>query len=113
MMNSKKKCWKWAVLPKSFLNTRNCWKFFLPLLRGDFRLTETYVHPAKDTPLNVDFTVLSGKQDEDTPEEVEAWRIHTTGNCDIHYFEGDHFFIHDETQKVVEVINNAVRKAMG
>jgi len=64
-------------------------------------------------PLDVDFTVLSGKQDEDTQEEVEAWRIHTTGNCDIHYFEGDHFFIHDETEKVLNVINNAVRKAVG
>ena len=69
-------------------------------------------HPPKDVPLDVDFTVLSGKQDEDTPEEVEAWKIHTTGNCDVHYFEGDHFFIHDEVEKVMDVINNAVRKAM-
>jgi len=99
--------------PKEFFEHPELMEVFLPLLRGDFTLTETYVHPPKDAPLDVDFTVLSGKQDEDIPEEVEAWRIHTTGNCDIHYFEGDHFFIHDETEKVLDVINKAVRKAMG
>ncbi len=99
--------------PKEFFEHPELMEVFLPLLRGDFRLTETYIHPPKDAPLDVDFTVLSGKKDEDTPEEVEAWRIHTTGNCDIHYFEGDHFFIHDEREKVLAVINHAILKAMG
>lgn len=109
----KKEMLEMGGTPKEFFEHPELMEVFLPLLRGDFTLTETYVHPPKDAPLDVDFTVLSGKQDEDTTEEVEAWRIHTTGNCDIHYFEGDHFFIHDETEKVLDVINNAVRKAMG
>jgi medium-chain acyl-[acyl-carrier-protein] hydrolase len=109
----KKEMLEMGGTPKEFFDHPELMEVFLPLLRGDFTLTETYVHPPKDAPLDVDFTVLSGKQDEDTPEEVEAWRIHTTGNCDIHYFEGDHFFIHDETEKVMNVINNAIRKAMG
>jgi medium-chain acyl-[acyl-carrier-protein] hydrolase len=109
----KKEMLEMGGTPKEFFDHPELMEVFLPLLRGDFTLTETYVHPPKDAPLDVDFTVLSGKQDEDTTEEVEAWRIHTTGNCDIHYFEGDHFFIHDETEKVLDVINKAVRKAMG
>jgi len=99
--------------PKEFFEHPELLEVFLPLLRGDFILTETYVHPPKDVPLDCDITVLSGKQDEDSPEEVEAWRVHTKGNCDIHFFEGDHFFIHDEVEKVMDVINNAIRKAAG
>lgn len=99
--------------PKEFFEHPELLEVFLPLLRGDFTLTETYTHPEKDSPLDCDITVLSGKQDEDTPEEVEAWRIHTKGNCDIHYFEGDHFFIHDEIDKVMDIVNNAILKAAG
>jgi len=98
--------------PKEFFDHPELLEVFLPLLKGDFRLTETYTHPVKDAPLDVDMTVFSGKQDEDTPEEVEAWRVHAGKNCDIHYFEGGHFFIHEENKRVVDIINNAIRKAV-
>ncbi len=94
--------------PKEFFEHPELLEVFLPLLKGDFTLTETYVHPPHNEKLDCNFTVLSGKQDEDTPEEVEAFREHTSGTCDIHYFEGDHFFIYDEPRKMMEIINNAV-----
>jgi surfactin synthase thioesterase subunit len=95
--------------PKEFFEHPELLEVFLPLLKSDFRLTETYIHAKKDAPLDVNITVLSGKQDEDSTEEVEAFRVHTGKNCDIHYFEGAHFFIHDEPAKVVDIINNAVK----
>ncbi|MCP5105794.1 MAG: thioesterase [bacterium] len=97
--------------PKEFFEHPELLEVFLPLLKGDFRLTETYTHPPKDAPLDIGFTVMSGKEDEDTPEEVEAFRMHTTKNCDIHYFEGGHFFIHDETKRVVDIINSAIENS--
>jgi len=95
--------------PKEFFEHPELLEVFLPLLRGDFRLTETYIHPPKDKPLTMDFTVLSGKEDEDTPEEVEAWSIHTSGKCDVHHFDGDHFFIHDKRDQVLELINKTLQ----
>jgi medium-chain acyl-[acyl-carrier-protein] hydrolase len=98
--------------PKEFFEHPELMDLFLPLLKGDFRLTETYIHPEKDSPLECDITVLSGRQDEDTEEEVEAWRVHTKGNCDIHYFDGGHFFIHDEPERVLTIINDAIHRSL-
>jgi surfactin synthase thioesterase subunit len=104
----KKEMLEMGGTPKEFFEHPELLEVFLPLLKGDFRLTETYTHIEKDQPLDCDITVLSGKQDEDTTEDVEAWRVHTNGNCDINYFDGGHFFIHDETTRVIDIINKAV-----
>ncbi len=98
--------------PKDLFDHPELLEVFLPLLKGDFTLTETYTHPQKDSPIDCNITVLSGKQDEDTTEEVEAWRPHTSGNCDIHYFEGGHFFIHEETKRVLDIVNNKILSSL-
>ncbi|MGE5342619.1 MAG: thioesterase II family protein [Candidatus Omnitrophota bacterium] len=97
--------------PKEFFEHPELLEVFLPLLKGDFRLTETYVHAPKDAPLDCNITVMSGKKDEDSIEEVEAWTVHSSRQCNIHYFEGGHFFIHEEPQRVVEIINTAIRNS--
>lgn len=99
--------------PKEFFEHPELLEVFLPLLKGDFRLTETYIHPPKDSPLDCDITVMSGRQDEDSEEEVEAFRIHTKGNCNIHYFDGGHFFIYEEQPRVLEIINQSLKKSAG
>lgn len=108
----KKQMLEMGGTPKEFFEHPELLEVFLPLLKGDFTLTETYTHPPKNKPLDVDFTILSGKKDEDTPEELEEWRIHTSGRCDIHHFEGDHFFIHDEIEKVMGIINTVLKRYM-
>ncbi len=95
--------------PKEFFEHPELLEVFLPLLRGDFMLTETYIHPLKNTPLDCNITVLAGLQDEDSRDEVEAWRDYTCGTCNITYFEGGHFFIHEETDKVLGIINNTLK----
>jgi surfactin synthase thioesterase subunit len=107
----KKEMLEMGGTPKEFFEHPELLEVFLPLLRGDFRLTETYNHTEKDTPIDCDITVLSGKEDEDSVEEVEAWRVHAQNGCDIRYFDGGHFFIHDETERVVGIVNNAVESA--
>jgi surfactin synthase thioesterase subunit len=108
----KEEIMKLGGTPKEFFEYPELMEVFLPLLKGDFRVTETYVHEEKDSPLACSITVFSGKQDEDTPEDVEAWKVHTTGTCDFHYFEGGHFFLHDETEKVVGIISDTVNRVI-
>ena len=104
----KKEMLEMGGTPKEFFEHPELLEVFLPLLRGDFRLTETYLHSEKETPIECDITVMSGKEDEDSVEEVEAWRVHAKNGCEIYYFDGGHFFIHDETERVVGIINNTV-----
>jgi len=82
---------------------------FLPLLRNDLRVNESYEYQEKPGKLNCSITILNGVQDEDvSTEDVEEWKAHTDHKCNIHTFPGGHFFLNDETEKIVDIINNTL-----
>ena len=83
-------------------------QFFLPILRSDFRLCETYqrIEPHR---LQVSLTVLSGEQDQETPEaDMRLWQHVTTDAFVFRQYPGGHFFISDPTmfQDVFEDLSN-------
>ena len=76
----------------------------LPMIRADFGLAESYVYSG-DVALDVPITVLAGKSDEyDSLDQVHGWQEETTGDCNVHWFEGDHFFINSDAQAVLNCI---------
>jgi medium-chain acyl-[acyl-carrier-protein] hydrolase len=80
--------------PEAVLTNAELMQFFLPTLRADFTLIETYCHTA-EPPLDRPITVFGGLQDaEINPEDLEAWRAYTTENFVRHLLPGDHFFMH-------------------
>jgi medium-chain acyl-[acyl-carrier-protein] hydrolase len=68
-------------------------EIFLPILRADFTVCETYTHvPAR--PLPVPITALGGTADPTVDAaELAAWREHTTRRFDGHLIPGDHFYL--------------------
>jgi surfactin synthase thioesterase subunit len=94
---------------KEFFEHPELLEVFLPLLRNDLKINESYVYKEKPGKLNCSITILNGIRDEDvTSEEVAEWKIHTNRNCTFHNFPGDHFFINDESEKIVQIINNTL-----
>ncbi len=94
---------------REFFNHPELLEVFLPLLRSDLRVNESYEYKEKPGKLDCSITILNGLKDEDVkPEEVEEWRAHTNHHCTIHNFPGGHFFINDETEKIVEIVNNSL-----
>jgi len=82
---------------------------FLPLMRQDLKIHEHYRFQEKPGPLICPVTVLNGKKDpETTIEEAEAWRQHSGGNFTIYHFEGGHFFLTEQFQAVVKIINQTL-----
>jgi surfactin synthase thioesterase subunit len=72
----------------------------LPTIRADFALSEGYVY--RESPLAIPVAAFSGRDDEFiTGEQVDGWRFETRGTCDIHWFEGDHFFINPLREAVL------------
>ena len=94
--------------PPEFFEIPELVDTFLPLLRNDFRLAETETHQRKIRPLDVDFSVFLGKDDDLTPEQGEGWKQHTRQDCRIHYFDGGHFFLNDLTEQLVKLINDSL-----
>jgi yersiniabactin synthetase, thioesterase component len=86
-------------------------QIFLPLLRSDFRATESYrrefqeSHPRLLTPT----LLLFGTRDEEAHrEEVKAWELWLNGPHALRSIEGDHFYLvqdpHSFINPVVEFL---------
>lgn len=95
--------------PKEFFEHPELLEVFLPLLKNDFKLAAREINGEKISPLPCDITVLLGKEEELTSEQIDSWKNYTIGNCTIHYFNGGHFFINEKVEEVVGKINNTIQ----
>ncbi len=79
-------------------------ELFLPILRADLALNETYTY-ADDTPLNCPISVFGGQDDAlATPDSLAAWRDHTSSNFSLRIFPGDHFFLKNQIEALSKAI---------
>ena len=94
--------------PKEFFEHPDLLNLFLPVLKNDFRLAEEEREEAVPVPLETDITVFLGKGDDLTAAQCDGWKVLTKQLCSVYYFEGGHFFIHEETRKLVGLINHTL-----
>lgn len=93
--------------PREFFDHPELVEYLLPVLRNDFRITESVLPSEEIDPLDCDITIFTGKEeDEMEADDIHGWRLHTKSVCHIHYFNGGHFFIIDHTERIVGIINN-------
>ena len=81
-------------------------------LRADFALSETY--RCKHTqPLSCPITVFGGLDDTFVArEDLEAWKIHTTGSFNVWQLPGDHFFIHNSESSILRVVSRELTQLL-
>jgi surfactin synthase thioesterase subunit len=95
--------------PPGILEDPELARLFLPALRADLMVVETYRHTAA-RPLNVPLLALSGRSDPlCDAASVEAWGRHTARDFAHHSFAGSHFFIREHAAEVVAVIVREIR----
>jgi surfactin synthase thioesterase subunit len=79
-----------SFAPEWLLNDVATLRWFLPVLRSDFELAESYIDQLGD-PLIVPITAVAGTQDRITPEsDVAAWRRYTLSRFDFVPMVGGH-----------------------
>jgi medium-chain acyl-[acyl-carrier-protein] hydrolase len=84
--------------PKEVLQNRDLVDTFLPSLRADLNVDDTY-ESTPDPRLTSPLTAFGGSGDEETlPEEMEAWADYTAGPFAHRQFEGGHFFAFNQAQ---------------
>jgi medium-chain acyl-[acyl-carrier-protein] hydrolase len=80
--------------PPEVLAHRELMDLFLPLLRADFTLAETYRY-TPERPLPMPLLAWGGADDaEVSREEVAAWEQHTSVFFRLRLLPGSHFFVH-------------------
>jgi len=104
----KEELFKLEGTPKEILENNELMNIYLPILRSDFKVVEEYMYTPKPEKLECNFTVIYGKDDDMRINEICDWQKHTNQKCNFIKFPGGHFFIHDHTEEIVEIVNNII-----
>lgn len=94
--------------PSAVLENKELMELLLPLLRADFNLSEQY-RPKLEPMLSCPILGLGSSQDEWLDREtLQAWGKLTRGGFDTHWFEGDHFYLNQQTEGLLNVIKEKI-----
>jgi medium-chain acyl-[acyl-carrier-protein] hydrolase len=103
---------EYGATPEIFLQRPELLEVFLPMIRADFAVAETYQYrPGRE--LQCPIVVCRGAQDPDTTEAgCLAWQELTTGPCAQHCFDGGHFFINTARPQLLDAITGELAAGM-
>lgn len=101
---------RFSGTPKAVLENKELMDFFLPLLRADFTLDETWKYE-EDKSFDFPIYAFGGtKDDEADYKEILDWSNHTSAQFDIFMIKGGHFFINENEDKVLGLMDEIIKK---
>jgi surfactin synthase thioesterase subunit len=99
--------------PEQLLRDQELLQLFLPTLRADLNLFDTYEYKEEE-PLACPIAVFGGAEDEEVgAEELSAWQLETQGDFSSQAFRGDHFFLHTDENAVIDAVARELSGATG
>jgi medium-chain acyl-[acyl-carrier-protein] hydrolase len=80
--------------PEAVLDHAELMDLFIPVLRADFEMVETYAY-TPEKPLECPISAFGGEWDERvSQEDLADWAEQTESDFKLSLFPGDHFFLH-------------------
>ncbi len=102
---------RFSGTPEAVLRNEELMRIFIPILRTDFSLEETYVFQ-DEAPLAVPFTAYYGTEDPEAPRElVSQWSCHTSRDFSLEEIAGGHFFIQSEEERLTRHVRAIVESS--
>ena len=100
----------YGAVPESIRKSTELQDVFLPILRADVEVLETYDYVAEE-PLNCPLTAFGGSEDPAiTAIMLEGWSKLTSAEFVQHEFSGAHFYIHEQRELVLTAMVETMRK---
>ena len=97
---------------QDFLQSPELTELFLPLLRADLSVCESYRYRTAE-PLDSPFFVLGGAQDRRVRRvHLSAWRAHTRGPFQLRVLPGDHFYIRNAQSLLAPILRLQLRRVL-
>lgn len=94
--------------PAAILAEPELMAMLLPAIRADFALVDSYRHQPGQ-PLPIPLTILAGRSDERTDSAgIAAWSDATSQGCAVHWFDGGHFFLHQQQDAVLACLRRCL-----
>ena len=98
--------------PKAVFQHAELLDLMLPLLRADFELHFNYEFRPQP-PLPVPIVAFAGTRDAEVmPEDMKAWKEHTTAAFEWHPVEGDHFFLSTAAERFLPALQRALARLL-
>jgi surfactin synthase thioesterase subunit len=89
--------------PSGVLADDELLQLHLPMLRADFAMADSYGD--RTAMIDVPILALGGSGDQFvSPDELQRWANHTTWSFERRTVDGDHFFVHDQAEWVVNAL---------
>lgn len=96
---------KYNGTPDHIINDEEMMSIFIPTLRADFCVAETYKYIGEE-PFNHPITAFGGLNDDTfDSQNLQKWQTQTTSSFESYFFPGDHFFINSSYDKVIKIVN--------
>ncbi len=90
--------------PSDVLLNKELVDLFLPILRADFTLYETYTY-SEEEPFQCALSVFGGERDLLVSiQELRAWQQQSSGPFALYMLPGNHFFIQSSQQLLLQII---------
>lgn len=84
-------------------------ELFLPILRADFEMGETYKYKEKERKIACDITIVNGKDDLSVSQsDMKIWNTCNEGTCNIKYYNGGHFYLFESCEEVIKLIQDTL-----
>jgi medium-chain acyl-[acyl-carrier-protein] hydrolase len=100
---------RYNAIPDAVFNNTEIMQFFLPILRADFSIIETYEY-IEGLPLPCPISAFGGLHDEMVAiDEISAWKQQTSNQFFLQMLPGDHFFINTAQDKFLEMISQQLQ----
>ncbi len=101
---------RFSGTPEAVLQSKELMEMFLPILRADFSVDETYVY-SEALPLDCPIFVFGGTDDAEAKiEELKAWADHTSNAFSLEMISGGHFFLQTERNLLLQSIRGILRQ---
>lgn len=91
-------------LSNEVVQNRELIDYFLPIIRDDFRLVETYEYQVRE-PIEQEVSILYGIDDSSMIGPIDDWSKIFSSNVIYHKFNGGHFFYQNYVKEIVSTIN--------
>lgn len=100
---------RYSGIPRVILENPELLKLFLPTLRADVTVLDSYVY-RQEPPLGCPISAFGGDADRSVSrDELDAWQLQTQAALELRMFAGDHFFVHSAQGAVLQAVESQVR----
>ena len=95
-------------IPSNILEDQELMSIFLPIIRADFSISETYQYTAEKS-LTCPITALGGLNDDSFDQaDLIKWEEQSISQFEYYLLPGDHFFIRSSYQEVITIVNKVL-----